>query len=349
MNVRPLAILTAKERKFWNVANKEVLWGWKRNSRGLRRLVYFHGSLSLKGNALFWQRFVFLYSTTLPLKDSPALLKTLDLVKSKFYSLGIPVSIRQQTAGSLIEVSLTLGLITANDRKNIQKLTARKPKKHIRTARHLRQSPLSKIEQILPADLYIGSGVSYESGILMAYQVHDMFTLDNYETGDFTTGISDPLPNILLREGMGRVNKFATVHIQALKVQPNESMRIVAQLVKAGLIKKVFTDNVDNLLSKLRIPFERVRGSGIYNERYNAKFATKNLIVVGVGADRRQIVRQARGRHMKIIVVNPVARVSLRTTHLEYLKKSDLFFKMKAQNFFEKIESLVLRNPKIRH
>ena len=43
----------------------------------------------------------------------------------------------------------------------------------------------------------------------------------------------------------------------------------------------MFTDNVDNLLAKVDIPYERTRGSGVFNEKYPAIFAHRNLIVVG--------------------------------------------------------------------
>ena len=33
-----------------------------------------------------------------------------------------------------------------------------------------------------------------------------------------------------------------------------------------GLIRRVFTDNVDNLSSKRGVPFKRVRDSGVFNE-----------------------------------------------------------------------------------
>jgi hypothetical protein len=56
--------------------------------------------------------------------------------------------------------------------------------------------------------------------------------------------------------------------------------------------------------------------------------------VVGVAADRREIVRQARARRMRIVVVNPCSRVSPRVQHLNYVRPHDAFYRVTADEFF---------------
>ena len=111
-------------------------------------------------------------------------------------------------------------------------------------------------------------------------------------------------------------------------------MQAIAALVAAGRIRRIFTDNVDNMLCKTGVAHERVRGSGVFNERHQVTFASPRLMVVGVAADRRQVIRQARAARLDVIVVNPCKKVSPNVTHLDYLRLDDLFFKWEAQRFF---------------
>ena len=73
----------------------------------------------------------------------------------------------------------------------------------------------------------------------------------------------------------------------------------------------------------------------MFNERHQVAFASPRLIVVGVAADRRQIIRQARMTRLDVIVVNPCEKVSPNVTHLDYLRPRDVFFKWEAQRFFK--------------
>jgi len=147
-------------------------------------------------------------------------------------------------------------------------------------------------------------------------------------------GAADPLPRLLADEGSDRLLRFCQVHTIALLVEPTPAMLAIADLAAAGQIGRVFTDNVDNMLCKTGVSYERVRGSGVFNERYPVTFASPRLVVVGVAADRRQIIRQARAAGLDIIVVNPCKKVSPNVTHLDYLRLKDTFFKLEAQQFF---------------
>ena len=88
------------------------------------------------------------------------------------------------------------------------------------------------------------------------------------------------------------------------------------------------------MVARCGVGYDRVRGSGVFNERHEVDFGSPRLIVVGVAADRRQIIRQARARGLDVIVVNPCKKVSPNVTQLDYLRFNDIFFKCEAQQFF---------------
>ena len=118
-------------------------------------------------------------------------------------------------------------------------------------------------------------------------------------------------------------------------------MLAIARLHRRGVIRRVFTDNVENMLSKVDVPFERTRGSGVFNERYPASFESPRLVVIGVAADRRSLVRQARADRREIIVVNPCLKVAPMVRHLDYIRPGDRFFQMTAQDFFASDQTAV--------
>src|SRR4249919_2350039 len=123
----------------------------------------------------------------------------------------------------------------------------------------------------------------------------------------------------------------------AIFAEPTPAMKAIARLVADGKVREVFTDNVDNLLSKTGVQYKRVRGSGVFNERYNVEFSSPRLIVIGVAADRRQVIRQARSCGVNVVVVNPCKKVSPNVMHLEYVRNDDLFFKCDADHFFGEV------------
>ena len=141
------------------------------------------------------------------------------------------------------------------------------------------------------------------------------------------------------------IRNFCKLAVLALSAKPSRAQRTIAKLVRAGEIKQVLSDNVDNMLTKVGVPFHRTRGSGVFNEKFPVKFQTNTLLVVGVAADRRQIISQARKAGLKIIVVDPCGKVSHGVQHLNYMKKEDLFYRWTADKFFRE---LVLLKEKAR-
>jgi hypothetical protein len=195
-----------------------------------------------------------------------------------------------------------------------------------------------------PADIYVGSGVSYEAGLPTLCDMHAAFGVDNEACTQFAVGQEDTLPHRLARDFAGAIAGFCSLHFGALSAAPTRAMWAIADLKKAQAIRKVFTDNVDNLLAKVNVSFERTRGSGVFNEPYPAEFASNRLIVVGVAADRRSIVRRARARGLEIVTVNPCQRVAPMVRHLDYVWQSDRFFQVTADTFFSRWAEAELPN-----
>jgi len=101
-------------------------------------------------------------------------------------------------------------------------------------------------------------------------------------------------------------------------------------------VSRILTDNVDNLFCKLDVPFTRTRGIGIFNDPFPVTFDRneKTLLVIGVAADRRSIIHQARKQGLRILVVNPQEVVSPMSQNLSYTRPYDLWYRMTAQQFF---------------
>ena len=67
-----------------------------------------------------------------------------------------------------------------------------------------------------PADLYVGSGVSYEAGLPTLCDMHEVFCVDNETQDSFTVGVSDALPRLLAEEGQDRLVKFCEIPRESL-------------------------------------------------------------------------------------------------------------------------------------
>jgi hypothetical protein len=65
----------------------------------------------------------------------------------------------------------------------------------------------------------------------------------------------------------------------------------------------------------------------------------KALLVVGVAVDRRDVIKQARRKGLKIIAINPVFGVAPHSRNMDYLCKGDIFFRREAGKALPKIIS----------
>jgi hypothetical protein len=123
---------------------------------------------------------------------------------------------------------------------------------------------LERAAEFLPADIYVGSGLSYEAGLPTLCDMHLVFGVDNPTGTQFAVGEDDLLPARLASDLPDAIGSFCAVHVGALRAPPTPAMYAIALLQGSGLIRKVFTDNVDNMLTKVSVPFERTRGSGVF-------------------------------------------------------------------------------------
>ena len=311
----------------WEQANRHVLWGWKRDVGAQKRMVYFSGELQADAAGVYLARYFLGYWTVTHASSA-------DHIATCLRKTRLPRSeLTRACSGELHRIQYLAGWPTTSDLRNFRRLKLRRPRKQIL---RVNPTPASVVNarSLFPADLYVGSGLSYEAGLPTLCDMHEIFGVDSADSATFAVGESDSLPFKLMDEGSDRIRRFCTVHIGALTAEVTPAMRAIARFWELGYIRRIFTDNVDNMLTKVGVPFERVRGTGVFNERYPASFGSNTLIVVGVAADRRQIIKQARSAGCKIVTVNPISKVSPNVTHLDYVAPGDLFLKMTAFEFF---------------
>jgi hypothetical protein len=329
--------LQPDQEQHWPFANKDVVWGWKRDVGTESRAVYFSGTMGRNHGCVMLDRYFFHYRTKMEPPNSASFVSNVERARARFADLGDHTDLKLEMRRDILTVEFRFGLPTEIDEDRVRRLKLRRPRKRIPAP--TLPPPVDTITAgaLWPADLYVGSGLSYEAGLPTLCDMHDVFCVDNEGQDGFTVGSSDRLPTALAEHGRDQLAKFCRVHTMALFAEPTPAMLTIARLAADRKVQEVFTDNVDNLLSKTGVKYKRVRGSGVFNERYNVKFSSPRLIVVGVAADRRQIIRQARSAGLEVIVVNPCKKVSPNVMHLEYVRVDDVFFKCDAQRFFAKL------------
>ncbi len=341
-SILPLAApLEGEALRFWPLANRHVLWGWKRDVGAQNRMVYYSARLVRSNGGLGVTDSFFVYrhrTTRAAARRVHHALPTLEQDRPAFLGPIVLETSEDRRAGLQV-VTFRAGTPAAEDRDRVRRLALRRPRASLGGPRLPSPTPPDAASSLLPADLYLGSGVSYEAGLPTLCDIHDAFSLDDHGRDTFTIGARDDLPERLAEQPEQTFAGFCHLHVLALGAQPTRAQRIVTDLHHRGLAPPILTDNVDNLLAKTGVPFTRTRGSGVFNERFPVEFRTRTLIVVGVAADRREIVRQARARRMRIIVVNPCTRVSPRVQHLNYVRPADLFFRETADTFFSRLHA----------
>ncbi|MBW8812122.1 MAG: hypothetical protein JF588_01745 [Caulobacterales bacterium] len=315
--------------------NQNLIWGWKRDVGSAFRAVYFGGELGHRGDEVLLARWYLFYRHR---ADARAIRCIADRL-AQASELTAYVTCLKVTAlpDGRADLRLELGAPTTADRDRVRRLQLRRPRRRLPDIVLPQPLPLALASTTLPADIYVGSGLSYEAGLPTLCDMHLAFGVDNSTCTQFAVGEEDDLPARLADDLEGCVGAFCSVHFGALRAAPSVAMRHIADLHASGAIRKVFTDNVDNLLSKVNVPFERTRGSGVFNEVYPAVFESPRLLVVGVAADRRSVVKQARAAGLKVITVNPCEKVAPMVRHLDYVRPDDPFFQTTAEIFFDSL------------
>ena len=167
-------------------------------------------------------------------------------------------------------------------------------------------------------------------------EVHERFGVDNISKKCFTFGLEDPIPRALNNSVKNTFAEFVSLHINAAEKEPSKSHKAIAKIIFGSVAVRLLTDNVDNLFNQLNLEFIRTRGIGVFNDPHKILFDRneKTLLVGGVAADRRSIIKQARQQGLKIVVVNPHLPVSPNSQNLSYMKSTDIWYKMTMEDFF---------------
>lgn len=323
-----------------------VLWGWKRdlivNKKQYpeSRTVYFSADLSLNKNHLSIGRVYFFLETRANNKDIDLIKKDIG-TKRKLGDYNMKVSVwNDKKYPSYSRLRIEIGNATEYDNKTIERRLKGKPRFSISPPKIASEHKDYNILDYKPFAVCCGSGLSSESGLPLLGEIHNLFEVDNRETGQLIFGKDDKLPYRLVKNVDEEFKKFCQFSVDAIKAKPSKSHYVIADLYKKGIVKQVFTDNMDDLLVKLNIPYIQTRLS-IFPDKFPVKFdpKVKSLLVIGVAVDRRQVIKQARAKGLKIIVVNPVMGVAPHSRNMDYMRNDDIFFKETADDFFSKFVS----------
>ena len=312
--------------------NPNLIWGWKRDVGPASRIIYFGGQLIAQTDEVVLSRWYVFYRHR---ASTNAIERIADVLRASTECRPhMRVLTVRSASGGFSDLRLELGQPDAADTDRVRRLQLRRPRRRFPDVVMPPPLALEGAAELLPADIYVGSGLSYEAGLPTLCDMHLAFGVDNPMGTQFAVGEDDLLPARLASDLPAAIGSFCAVHVGALRALPTPAMHAIALLQRSGLIRKVFTDNVDNMLTKVNVPFERTRGSGVFNERYPATFESGRLIVVGVAADRRSLVQQARAKGMQIITVNPCEKVAPMVRHLDYIRPVDPFFQVTADSLF---------------
>ncbi len=300
-------------------------------------MVYFSGDIDRVGSHLYLDRYFFCYWTLVKESSSERLIEDLRRCRRTLgdYAGNDALVVRRKRG--LVQIEYRFGIQTPVNMDHVRRLKLRRPRSKIVTPDFPPEEPLAARGDLFPADIYVGSGMSYEAGLPTLCDMHELFGVDDLNANCFAVADSDTLPFRMAEDGVERIRQFCCVHVKAMTAPATPAMLAIQRLSASGKIGRIFTDNVDNMLAKINVEYERVRGSGVFNERYAARFANPVLIVIGVAADRRRIIAQARQQGVRIVVVNPCHKVSPNVTHLDYLRREDRFYKTEAERFFREV------------
>lgn len=327
--------LTISER-CWQKANRDVLWGWKRDCGPEQRTILFGASIISDANGkLRLDDWFLFYRNRSWAEDIATVSKLLDGDHIKRQVGSVTNWICSRTGLSVVELAGGPGL--ARSKPLLRRLLNRRPRKEIPTGSFPTPtlSPL-ELSDCGPIAAYVGSGLSYEAGLPTLASVHETFGVDRLGDDNFIFGARDPIPEQLAESVHDTFSRFVHFHVLAATSRPSASHQRLASFYRKGAITKILTDNVDSLFAKVDVPFTRTRGIGIFNDRFETKFDRdeRTLLVIGVAADRRDIIRQARTLGLRIVVVNPQAPVSPRSQSLSYFCQKDRWYRMSAEEFF---------------
>lgn len=323
----------------------QVLWGWKRDwvedkkRYPESRTVIFSADLGLDNHqTLFIKRAYFFLESRARTQEIKELVNTVG--RSRNLS-GYRMKVRywqDYYNRGYHHLRIQIGQPTGYDLKTVKRRLKGKPRQSIKPIKLIPSATNFDISKHTYICLYAGSGLSAESGLPLLGTIHDVFGVDDQQKGRLIFGSEDKLPQRLIKDVKREFAKYCQFNVDALKAKPSESHFLLQKLWQKKIIKQVFTDNVDDIFQKIKVPYTQTRLS-IFPDRYPVTFhrGIKSLLVIGVSVDRREVIKQARRKGLKIIVINPVMGVAPYSRNIDYLYKGDLFFKGKAENILPKI------------
>lgn len=304
------------------------------------RTVYFSADLGLEDSALSIARVYFFLDTRAKDEEIEYLAEAVGESRElNGYSMQA-TGWRERRHPGYSRLRIEMGKPTDYDRATIKRRLRGKPRLSLEPPRLIPESKDYDIAEHAPFALCAGSGLSHESGLPLLGSIHNMFEVDSAETGELIFGAEDGLPARIVTDPEGEFRKFCQFTVDAVRAQPSEPHRLLAQLYRRGLVRQVFTDNMDDLFAKVDVPYTQTRLS-IFPDRYQAEFdpSVNALLVSGVAVDRRDVIKQARRQGLKIIAVNPVFEVAPHSRNMDYLRAGDIFFKEEAYKALPKIVS----------
>lgn len=325
-----------------------ILWGWKRDNEKprLSRLIYFSGNHTwdTKGT---WVENPFLFYAHWG--EEEAMESVVSQLQEEFHGSFVETTSFEvlHPAPKTTLVRIISGKPDAENFRRLSMLASRQPEPPVPTPPHIASMSNFDLKSlgVTGCDLLAGSGLSYEAGLPMLKDVHDLFWVDDGYEG-FCLGGKDLMPSLLRHDLEGMFRSFTGWHVQAAKTQPTEAHKCLFQLHRAGFLHNVYTDNIDKLFPLTGFENStKVRGSGVVNEFFPTNFHSDSnvLLIVGVSADRRGIIAQARQRHLKLVVINPYIPVSPGAKNLNYLQDGDIYYRLSAGEALPKIVANTLK------
>ena len=321
-----------------------VLWGWKRDkvTGGRRkpesRTVYFSADLKKDGGQAAIERAYFFLETR---AEESAIAELKLRVGRSYRSDAWPKEVSiwpDPKYGGYARMRIVIGKPTAYDVSTLKRRLTGKPRLRIPEPQLVPESTDYDLSRFAPLAVCAGSGLSSESGLPLLGKIHNLFEVDNFDTGELVFGAEDHLPERIAGRTSEEFVRFCDFSIDALKAHPSDSHRMLADLCNKGIIKQVFTDNMDDLLEKLGVPFVQTRVS-IFPDRFSVRFnqEVNSLLIIGVAVDRRHVIKQARRAGLKIVSVNPVFGVAPHSRNMDYLRRGDILIRETASRALPKI------------
>ena len=333
---------------------------WKRDGYGLTggeysRTVYFLPHFTFSQDSIELRHVDFFYSQTGPKKIIGDLILDLSSAKNCSEISRNGFNFELISKGSVSNLQIKSKIISKDSECIIKKLLATQPKANVEVGRWPAPTEdYCKIKKSGDVIIYSGSGTSYGAGLPTLGKIHEIFFVDNIAKDRFVFGVEDEIPNTLFYDGHEFYRRAFDFYVKAAVATPSFSHLFVAEKISdpSSRIKGLITENIDFLFEKAGAA-DVVRARTIFNVTAPGEYGfalshvlqnqpsidpqSTTLLVVGIAADRRGVVRKARELGMSIVCVNPHEQVSPRAQNLSYLELHDVWFKKRSDAFFKNI------------